>query len=132
MRATVTKGTFSLKREEPTLPTTCPDGIEVPRLEHRWRKATKPNKGNWDMRCDYVMILPVREYDHRRMHGGPQVVSVLISETSISGGPNDGSPVHADGRIDTPLNDGMCSRTDANVLHLPLYASYEGKYYKVR
>jgi hypothetical protein len=135
MRATVTTGTWKIGGPplESTIPAHYPEGIPVPRLEFRWVEARRPNRDNWDWYCHYVLVLPIRETDYRRVsRDAPKITGILFSTSKISGGPNHGNPVHEDGTIETPLNDGMNAVYDAAVLHLPVYASCDGKYHKVR
>lgn len=106
--------------------------LPYPRLELRWRKATKDEAGGADFAaewgplfaCDYVLVLHKKhDGDMRCNHpktdayGARDVEFVL--NTTLSGG---GGPRSRNGKVDTPFRDGAHAQWDAEVLDLPVYA----------
>jgi hypothetical protein len=91
--------------------------MPLPRLELRWKKDGK----DWTRSiCEYLLILPLGEYDIRRTKKQPNF-EVLISTTK-SKGSTDHSPVY-NGKVHTPFRDGAHAQWDSEVLGgLPVYA----------
>jgi hypothetical protein len=87
-------------------------GLPVPRLELVW---TANEEGNWKCR-EALYVLVYRHFSDNKLVARP------LGLTRVEGGLG-GPPVNAhDGRVDTPLREGVHIRADAAQLGLPAFA----------
>ncbi len=86
------------------------EGLPVPRLEIRWQKM---DDGGYNWHAAYNLV-------YRHMLGHITVVPLGSTQTSGSG------PRVRDGRVETPMRDGMHITHEMMTLRLPGFAIYEG------
>lgn len=105
------------------------ENLPTPRLELRWKPWEGVSAEGYNWQCRYMLVIRLGKHDCRRecetLEVSGDELSTQIGFTDVRRG--SGTPVYADGTVDTPFRDGSHAAWDGWQLRLPVYATCDGK-----